>query len=267
MNSTASQKRVIARVRVALWSSCLVGVALCASASADFLVDSEVFASEVRRLAVQPTRVQIEVGDARAAAATFDRLIEEALSAAGVDYIPASAFVENERRIATTMGGSFDVYTGEQDIEKARAITDLAIREFERTEEFDAYLIPAVVRVNTFYENDVAAWDGVERPPTGKKEGFLSGTNQFRGYLGAASLMLTVIDKTEADKGYYVERGGIELLVFSVPPKMFQTFKLRVAPRESRLQDEAANREAVEIALSPLLSALATAGGPEGVDE
>ena len=211
-----------------------------------------------------PARVQVPDVDARALADQVNQAVHELLTEAGIDFVPVADYIAYEQEIAATLGGSFDIYTGEQDVEKAKTINELAIREFERKEQFDAYLIPGIVRVNAPYNANVARWDGIERQAPGKKTGFLSGGGEFRGYLPAASAMITLIDKTEADKGYYIKRGGIELLAYTIP-NIMGSIKLRMAPLESRLQDDALNREGLSIAIAPLLAALngETAGEAE----
>ena len=241
--------------------SCAALVA-CLAATADdtpFRIPEAELQQKVTRIAVLPSRILVDTADRRAAAKRFDALVQQTLDGSGVDFIPASTFLELERETAKTMGGRYDVYTGELDEEKAIAINELAIREFERLHAFDAYLVPGVVRVLAPFASNDAAWDGVERYTTGGKVGLFSSPGDISGRMPAASFQAALIDKTEADTVYFVKRHGLELLLLLEKAKGLSTIGYDLPPLDQRLVDEAINREAVQRALAPLIELLASA--------
>ncbi|MEL7024995.1 MAG: hypothetical protein AAGL69_14770 [Pseudomonadota bacterium] len=236
---------------------CFGGLAV--ESRAEFFVEDVEFNEKVKRIAVLPARIEIEVDDPYLSALEFDRLVTEYLDTTGIDYIPVQTYIEKRNETSLALGGSYDIYTGELDVEKAETIEDLTFREFERIHEFDAYLIPSIVEVIAPFYGNETKWDGVERFSTGGETGLLSGVGNLRGGMPASSFLGVLIDKTEADTTYFANRSGIELLTF-VKQNMFGvSYVLREPP--DRLNNTELNREAVETALMPLVDALAKSNG------
>jgi len=225
-------------------------ISLSSPATAELLIPEADFKEKVQRIAILPSRIQIETSDDYAAARRIDELVATKLEEAGVDIIPASEFLEVEQATARTMGGSYDAFTGDRDMAKAKTINDLAIREFERLHEFDAYLIASVVTTPSSFRGGRARWDGIEVKTKG------SGGDLY-GSLTASSLKISVIDKTEADADYMVEQTGIQLLL-DMDGGFWKAARFVPVPLEERLTDEATNVRAVEAALAPLIELIGT---------
>lgn len=249
-----------ARLPVKLLTLIVSFAGTAAESHAEFFVDDVEFDEKIKRIAVLPARIEVEVDDPYLSAVELDRLVTEYLDTTGIDYIPTQAFIDQRDETARAMGGSYDIYTGELDVEKAETIQDLTYREFERLHEFDAYLIPSIVEVSAIYDGNDAEWDGVVRFSTGGETGFFGGVDHLRGGVPASSFLGVLIDKTEADTAYFANRAGIELLTFIKQGTFGVSYVLREP--QDRLNDTALNREAVVTALTPLAEALVKSSSP-----
>ncbi|MEO0367126.1 MAG: hypothetical protein AAF265_16730, partial [Pseudomonadota bacterium] len=176
-----------ARLSGGLFAAIVCFGGLAVESRAEFFVEDVEFNEEVKRIAVLPARIEIEVDDPYLSALEFDQLVTEYLDTTGIDYIPVKTYIEKRNETSLALGGSYDIYTGELDAEKAETIEDLTFREFERIHEFDAYLIPSIVEVIAPFYGNETKWDGVERFSTGGETGLLSGVGNLRGGMPASS--------------------------------------------------------------------------------
>lgn len=215
-----------------------------------FYPDEATVADTVRRIAILPTRVRIDVGDAEAVAADFDQRINAAMKDGPFEVLPVEVFTGMLHETTVTMGGMYDPYTGEADPEKASVIEEYAFREFERVHEFDAYLIPAVVDLVAHWRGREASWYGAVQSPGADDKSNPPG-NMY-GTLPAASLVVVVIDRVDEERRYYVKAGGVELLSL-IDHSVWSGSKFVDVPPSRRLVTPTRNQHAVETALSDLL--------------
>ena len=144
--------------------------------------------------------------------ARYETLITERLEAAGFNVIPSeeSSSIMNSK--IEDLGGMFDPTTGEVDEEKRQAVSDHLLQELNAKFDFDAYIVPKIEIVKASWNGNSATWDDVTETVSGKTGFWATFKNlEKSGTIPALSLFVVLRDKTDSE-GYYVGRGGIQLV-------------------------------------------------------
>ncbi len=144
--------------------------------------------------------------------ARYEALITERLEAAGFKVIPSEESSSIRNSMIEQMGGMFDPITGHVSEEKRQAVSDHLVQEMNAKFDIDAYIVPKIVIVEANWTGNAAGWDGVTDTTTGKTGFWAAFSNpNLGGTLPAMSLFVVLRDKTDSE-GYYVGRGGIQLV-------------------------------------------------------
>ena len=183
--------------------------------------------------------------------ARYEALITERLEAAGFKVIPSEECSSIMNSMVEQLGGIFDLKTGEVDEEKQQAIKDHLVQEMNAKFDIDAYMVPKIVIVKAGWSGNSAYWSGVTDTVSGKTGFWASFKNSnMGGTLRAMSLFVVLRDKTDSE-GYYVGRGGIQLIAH-----YGETFAGGFVgiPESAWFVDQERDVTAVNIALSALVN-------------
>ncbi len=183
--------------------------------------------------------------------ARYEALITERLEAAGFKVIPSKESSSIRNSMIEQMGGIFDPITGQVSEEKRQAVSDHLVQELNAKFDFDAYIAPKIVTVRANWSGNSATWDGVTDTVSGKTGFWASLKNpNMGGTLRAMSLFVVLRDKTDSE-GYYVGRGGIQLVAH-----YGETFASGFVdiPESEWFVDQEKDVTAVAIALSALVN-------------
>ncbi len=234
----------------------LLVVALTGCATAPpynpFQISEERFRTTVKRIALAPIVVPLELGISESTKLRFDSLIEAKLKDAGFDTFPAKNWGEVMERILLEVGGVFDPRTGSPDETKVKTVLARTGNEIRGRFQFDAVLLPRVHVVKADWGSAWANWDGV-REALASGLGTLGAPNA-RGTIPALSLVVSVGGPDPDAPALYRQRAGIQVLqkLTPFPERIFGKMFVPV-PQDELLTNDERNRAAVEIALGPLV--------------
>ena len=183
--------------------------------------------------------------------ARYEALITERLEAAGFNVIPAAESSSIMNSFIEQLDGMFDPITGQVDKEKRKAVNNHLVQELDAKYDFDTYVAPKIVIVKANWSGNSAAWDGVTESVTGKTGFWASLSNaNMSGTIPAMSLLVVLKDKTESE-GYYIGRGGIQLVSHYGETIAGGFVDI---PKSQWFTDEEKDVTAVDIALSALVN-------------
>jgi len=202
-------------------------------------------------VALAGVRVAEGIEDPAPLAAKVESEVTAMLRESGFEVLPSGTFDAVWQRRLEEARGYYDIFSGEPDLPKRRALRAASLRELRDNQGARVLLQPALVGVTAPYSRGKATWDGAQESaaPTGS------------GDLPALSLSLAVESLDGEEIG--ASRAGLQLLA----KYSLWNGKYGVVPRDKLLADNAELREAVRRAVTPLLGALRSAPGATEVPE
>lgn len=225
------------------------GVMPAGHAQNSFEVPRDEILAKVHRVGLMPMTLAEDFKDRNEVKTRYEELLTERLQKLGWEVVPSAKYDELLLQLKREIGGYHDPFTGEVDVEKRKAVSEHAQREFYRLHQLDAALSPAIRRVSAYWSHNFAMWHGVEEASTGK-EGFWAAMNSpsATGTIPALSLVVGLFGAD--DKMMYGRFGGIQLASYvgrggvggfvDIPPELL-------------LRDPVRDARAADLALEPLL--------------
>ncbi len=182
---------------------CVVG---CATTVYNpFRIPEEEFKAKIKRLALTPVEVFVELEDMEPVKAKLDAIIEARLREAGFTTVPASEYAQ-------------------------------------------VVLRPAILRIGARFHGMTANWHGVQEEATSFASRLMGGL--WAGNIPASSLRVSIEDIQ--GNPLYMNFGGLELLS-KYSYEFFKGVKFEPVPRVELFKHEERLRQAVDIALGPLV--------------
>lgn len=192
----------------------------------------------------------------------FEAIIEGRLREAGFAVVPSREAQGIGNRFVKQMGGLFDPKTGQRDEAKRKIVREHLFRELKLKFKADAVMTVNILPVSAEFTALGANWHGTSEsilPADAGFAGLFFGPGVVSGTIQALSLLIVIEDTNEVP--IYKNLGGIQLL------EKFSGGKRLPVPREQVFSDEGRNREAVNIALRPLIEKTAQGAGAPGTSE
>ncbi len=225
---------------------CVVG---CATTVYNpFRIPEEEFKAKIKRLALTPVEVFVELEDMEPVKAKLDAIIEARLREAGFTTVPASEYAQVEKKMIELVGGYFDPISGKKDEAKYKRVQEHVRREISTKYEGHAVLRPAILRIGARFHGMTANWHGVQEEATSFASRLMGGL--WAGNIPASSLRVSIEDIQ--GNPLYMNFGGLELLS-KYSYEFFKGVKFEPVPRVELFKHEERLRQAVDIALGPLV--------------
>lgn len=212
-----------------------------------FKVSQEQIYAKTKTVAMTPISVPEGIPDPQSVKAKFESLLEAKLEEAGFLIVPSNEFAQIWKRMTEQVGGYFDPISGKRDESKFKTVLEYTCREVSTKFKADALLHSYIRVFKVNWSRPVARWHGTSESimPTGQQVlEIFAGVNR-RGTVPALSLTVSLQDTNEVN--LYLNSGGIQLL-----SKLSGDNFVSVPPHELFI-DEERNRNAVNIALDPLI--------------
>jgi hypothetical protein len=200
------------RIRVLSFIFIIAGVTGCVTPPYNpFVVSRSDIYEKVDTLAMLPLQCP-DFDRKEEVSARYEALITERLVAAGFKVIPSKESASIRNTMIEQLGGIFDPVTGQVAEAKRQAVSDYLVQEMNAKFDIDAFITPRIDQVGAQWSGNNATWDGATDATTGKTGFWASlGNSNMSGTIPAMSLVVVLRDKTDSE-GYYVGRGGIQLL-------------------------------------------------------
>ena len=222
-----------------------------------FKVSQEQIHARTKTIGLTPISVPEGIPDPQSVKVKFESLIEAKLREAGFLTVPSNEFGEIWKRMTEQVGGYFDPISGKRDESKLKTVREYTYRELSTKFNADAILHShfQVFKVN--WSRRIARWHGASESimPAGQQvlEAF-AGISRS-GTVSALSLTVSLQDTNEAN--LYLNSGGLQLL------SKLSGDNFVSVPLHELFMDEERNRNAVNIALEPLIKKTGSAEKPK----
>jgi len=210
-----------------------------------FKIPEDQLRAKVKVIALAPLNLPTNLEDPAPVQSKYESLIEAKLREAGFTVVPSREYAAIWKQMIEQLGGFFDPLTGKRDEQKYKTVREHTLREVGFKTKADALLDFAIAVVKANFGANRASWNGTteELVPGGALTAFLIGGSS--GTVGALSLFVALSDLNGVNM--YANAGGIQLLS-KLSGRNFVT-----VPRHELFADEERNRQAVNIALNPLI--------------
>ena len=237
------------RTRSSLWSYLVIvlTVSSCATTTPynPFKVPQSDIRSRVKVVALAPINLPLKIDDPEPVKTKFESLVTAKLLEGGFRIVPSSEYGAVWKQMTEKLGGFFNPITGKRDEEKFKAVREHTLREVAAKSKADALLEVGIVPVGVNFTSNRAAWHGTTENlvPGGAFTAYVLGGHN--GTTTALSLGVALSDFHGVEM--YDNAGGIQLLT-KISAGQFVS-----VPRQELFADEERNRQAVNIALDPLI--------------
>jgi hypothetical protein len=210
-----------------------------------FKIPPEDIKAKVKVVALAPINFPTDIDDPEPVKAKFESLVTAKLQEGGFTVVSSAEYGAIWKQMTEQLGGFFDPMTGKRDEQKYKTVREHTLREVGSKTKADALLDFAVVGVKTNFAANRASWHGTTEylVQGGALTAFLIGSSS--GTVGALSLFVALSDINGVNM--YTNAGGIQVLS-KLSGRNFVT-----VPRHELFADEERNRQAVNIALNPLI--------------
>lgn len=222
-----------------------------------FKVSQEQIYEKTKTIGLTPISVPEGITDPESVKVKFESLLEAKLREAGFLTVPSKEFAETWKRMTEQVGGYFDPISGKRDESKLKNVREHTYRELSTKFNADALLHSYIKVFTVNWSGTVARWHGASESimPTGQQVlEVLVGVSRH-GTVPALSLTVSLQDTNEAN--LYLNSGGIQLL------SKLSGSKFVSVPLHELFINEERNRNAVNIALEPLIKKPGSAEKPK----
>ena len=210
-----------------------------------FKVERNEIFSKVKTIAIVSIKMPSKMDRAPQIAERYESLITTELRRAGFKVVPSKEYAAVWDPMVKQIGGFFDPKTGQMDEKKFKTVRELSFREMASKKNVDAFLLAGFTVTKARWHGNTASWHGTTEATTGK-EGFLASLAAAGASGVVPALSLVVVISNPAGNTYYVNAGGIQLL-------MQYKGDFVSVPEHELFVDPGKDAKAVKIALTPLM--------------
>lgn len=207
---------------------------------------------KVRTIGLLPLRIPIDNERAKIIEKNIEESITNKLKTAGYNVIPSASYSEIYDRFKSAAGPMYDPNTGELNEEKANTLSDQTKRVYLGQNAVNALMYIGILPVKAEWNQNRAAWHGVEEPSTGKT-GFWAHISAAQQYGTLPALSMAILLRAEDETELYSRMGGIQLLAHLSGGGFVEV------PEGELLIDDDKIQNAINFALDPLTQSAATA--------
>lgn len=213
---------------------------------------SQEIAQKIKIIALLEIQIPSDIGRQEEVRADFESEITQELQEGGFKVIPSREWRSVYDRMVADIGGIFDPTTGKADEKKSELLRNLVFREMIAKHAVDAFCRPSLKIAKARWAGNKAQWHGTSESTTGQ-EGFWASMDMSNVYGTVGALSLEIVIFGADGNIFYDHFGGIQLLSRLERDGAFGGREFKAVAAHQLLSDSTRNRNAVRIALGPLL--------------
>ena len=213
-----------------------------------FIVPQDRIYGSVKTIALAPVIEPGELKDVEPSRGKFDSLLTAQLTSAGFVVVPSKESGAIWKRVTDSLGGLFNVATGERDTVKLSTARKLTMDELHTRFHADGWLHPQIIFAMAKFDGGTARWDGVSESYQSFGKKFLTALFGGGTYGRTSALSVWVDLEDLQGKDLYINEGGLQLYLKPAGHDW------KAIPPAELYADPARNAAAVSIALGPLLT-------------
>ena len=214
-----------------------------------FIVPQDRIYDSVKTIALAPITEPGELKDVvEPSRGKFDSLLTAQLTSAGFVVVPSQESAAIWKRVTDSLGGLFDVATGDRDTIKLNTARKLTMDELRTRFHADGWLHPHIIFAMAKFDGGTARWDGVSESYQSFGKKFLTALFGGGTYGRTSALSVWVDLEDLQGKDLYVNEGGLQLYLKPAGHDW------QAIPPAQLYADPARNATAVSIALGPLVT-------------
>lgn len=213
-----------------------------------FKVSQEEFYNKTKTIALIPVDLPKGLADPESVRGKFEALLEEKLHEGGFLTVPSKEYAEIWKRMTEQIGGYFDPVSGKRDESKFKTVWEHTYRELNTKFNINALLQPNIQVFKINWSGTTVRWHGTSESIISTGQFLLDSVVGISRYGTVPALSLTVCIQDIHGVTEYLNSGGIQLL------SKLSGAKFEQVPQHELFANEERNRDAVKIALEPLIN-------------